>query len=218
LRASPEERISRASSTGWAALFHPDYRRRTIVLCIFHLFQTVGYYGFGTLVPLVLAAKGFTIIHSLTYTTLVLLGYPVGSALSVPIVERMDRKWLIVTGALLMAGFGLALGFAAAPAWIVAFGFAYTVVSNLFSNAFHVFQAEIFPTFVRTTAAGTAYALSRLSSAAMPFVLLPVLNTRGAPAMFGVVALAMAVVIVDIAFFAPSTTGRTLEQVATERG
>jgi len=103
-------------------------------------------------------------------------------------------------------------------AWIVVFGFSYTVVSNLFSNAFHVFQAEIFPTFMRTTAAGTAYALSRLSSAAMPFVLLPVLNTRGAPTMFGVVALAMLVVIVDIAFFAPSTTGRTLEQVAIERG
>jgi len=148
----------------------------------------------------------------------VLLGYPVGSALSVPIVERMDRKWLIVTGAILMAGFGLALGFAVSTAWIVVFGFSYTVVSNLFSNAFHVFQAEIFPTFMRTTAAGTAYALSRLSSAAMPFVLLPVLNTRGAPTMFGVVALAMLVVIVDIAFFAPSTTGRTLEQVAIERG
>jgi MFS transporter, putative metabolite:H+ symporter len=218
LRASAEEQISSTSSTGWAALFHPDYRRRTIVLCIFHLFQTVGYYGFGTLVPLVLAAKGFTVIHSLTYTTLVLLGYPVGSALSVPIVERMDRKWLIVTGAILMAGFGLALGFAVSTAWIVVFGFSYTVVSNLFSNAFHVFQAEIFPTFMRTTAAGTAYALSRLSSAAMPFVLLPVLNTRGAPTMFGVVALAMLVVIVDIAFFAPSTTGRTLEQVAIERG
>jgi MFS transporter, putative metabolite:H+ symporter len=152
----------------------------------------------------------------LTYTTLVLIGYPVGSALSVPIVERVDRRWMIVGGAVLMAVFGVALGFAASPLWIVASGFSYTVVSNVFSNAFHVFQAEIFPTFMRTTAAGTAYALSRLSSAAMPFVLLPVLNDRGAPAMFGVVALAMLVVVVDIGLFAPSTTGRTLEQVATE--
>jgi len=218
LAAPAEERRANASSPGWAVLFHPDYRRRTIVLCVFHLFQTVGYYGFGTLVPLVLAAKGFTIIHSLTYTTVVLIGYPVGSALSVPIVERIDRRWLIVTGAVLMGAFGLALGFAAAPTWIVIFGFSYTVVSNLFSNAFHVFQAEIFPTFMRTTAAGTAYALSRLSSAAMPFVLLPVLNTRGPATMFSVVALAMSVVVLDIAVFAPSTTGRTLEQVAAERG
>jgi MFS transporter, putative metabolite:H+ symporter len=205
-----------ARSAGPFALFAREYRRRTLVLCVFHLFQTVGYYGFGTLVPIILAAKGFTVVHSLTYTTLVLIGYPVGSALSVPIVERVDRRWMIVGGAVLMAVFGVALGFAASPLWIVASGFSYTVVSNVFSNAFHVFQAEIFPTFMRTTAAGTAYALSRLSSAAMPFVLLPVLNDRGAPAMFGVVALAMLVVIVDIGLFAPSTTGRTLEQVATE--
>lgn len=213
-----EDHIATTSAGGWLALFHRDYRRRTIVLCVFHLFQTVGYYGFGTLVPLVLAAKGFTVIHSLTYTTLVLLGYPIGSALSVPIVERIDRRWLIVTGALSMAGFGVALGFATSPLWIVAFGFSYTVVSNLFSNAFHVFQAEIFPTAIRATASGTAYALSRLSSAAMPFVLLPVLNARGAAAMFTVVASAMFVVIVDIGLFAPSTTGRTLEAVARERG
>jgi len=216
LHPTAEENIPVAGSAGWAALFQRRYRRRTIVLYVFHLFQTVGYYGFGTLVPLVLAAKGFTVVHSLTYTAIVLLGYPVGSALSIPIVERVDRRWLIVAGAALMAVLGLALGVARTPAWIIASGFSYTVVSNLFSNAFHVFQAEIFPTFMRTTAAGTAYALSRLSSAAMPFVLLPVLNTRGATTMFAAVALAMLIVIADIGFFAPSTTGRTLEQVAME--
>lgn len=198
---------------GLRVLFSSAYGPRALVLCVFHLFQTVGYYGFGTLVPLVLAAKGFTIVHSLTYTSIALLGYPVGSALSVPIVDRIDRRWLIVWGAILMAAFGMALGFAGAPGWIVLFGFSYTVVSNLFSNAFHVFQAEIFPTSMRTTAAGAAYALSRLSSAAMPFLLLPVLGRYGPPAMFAVVAAAMLIVVVDIALFAPSTTGRSLEQV-----
>jgi putative MFS transporter len=184
------------------------------VLCVFHIFQTVGYYGFGTLVPLLLASKGFSVVSSLTYTSIVFVGYPVGSALSVPIVERVDRRWLIVASGMLMAGFGVALGAATAPAVIVACGFAYTVVSNIFSNAFHIFQAEIFPTFVRATAAGTAYGLSRLSSAAMPFVLLPVLDRHGGAAMFAVVAMAMIIVAIDIGLFAPSTTGRPLERVA----
>jgi putative MFS transporter len=112
-----------------------------------------------------------------------------------------------------MALFGLALGAATTPAAIIAFGFAYTIVSNVFSNAFHIFQAEIFPTFVRATAAGTSYGLSRLSSAAMPFVLLPVLERWGASAMFGIVAIAMLIVVADIALFAPSTTGVALERV-----
>jgi MFS transporter, putative metabolite:H+ symporter len=205
--------VAATGSSSLGALLSPAYRGRTAALCVFHIFQTVGYYGFGTLVPLVLGAKGFSVVTSLTYTSIVFFGYPLGSALSLPLVERIDRRWLIVGSAILMAVFGLALGGAAAPAAIIAFGFAYTLASNVFSNAFHIFQAEIFPTFIRATAAGTAYGLSRLSSAAMPFVLLPVLEQRGATAMFGAVAIAMLIVVVDIALFAPRTTGLALERV-----
>jgi putative MFS transporter len=114
----------------------------------------------------------------------------------------------------LMAAFGLTLGYASAPALILASGFLYTATSNIFSNALHIFQVEIFPTFARATAAGTAYGMSRLSTAAMPFVLVPVLDRYGPTAMFGVVAVALAICIVDIALFAPSTTGRALETIA----
>ena len=197
-------------------LFSPDYRGRTMMLWVFQVFQSVGYYGFGTLVPLVLVAKGFSVVTSLTYTSLVFIGYPLGSALSILMVERIDRRWLIVGSASLMAGFGLALAAAQSAATIVPLGVSYTMASNIFSNAFHVFQAEIFPTAVRATAAGTSYGLSRLSSAAMPFVLLPLLNQSGAVAAFGAVAVAMVIVVVDVGLFAPSTTGRALEDVAAQ--
>jgi putative MFS transporter len=210
--AAADERPAPGSSN-LAALLSPAYRGRAAAMCVFHIFQTVGYYGFGTLVPLVLASKGFSVVTSLTYTSIVFFGYPLGSALSLPLVERVDRRWLIVGAAILMALFGLALGAAATPSAIIACGLAYTVVSNVFSNAFHIFQAEIFPTFVRATAAGTAYGLSRLSSAAMPFVLLPVLERWGASAMFGAVAAAMLIVVAVISLFAPSTTGLALERV-----
>src|SRR5205085_4310279 len=78
-----------------ALLFSRQYAGRTIVLWVFHVFQTVGYYGFGTLVPLVLASKGISIVTSLTYVSAVYLGYPLGSALSIPLVEQVDRRWLI---------------------------------------------------------------------------------------------------------------------------
>lgn len=35
----------------------------------------------------------------------------------------------------------------------MALGFAYTTVSNVFSNAFHTYQGELFPTSLRATAA-----------------------------------------------------------------
>jgi putative MFS transporter len=191
----------------------PQYRSRMIMLGVFHVFQTIGYYGFGTLVPLVLAAKGYSIVTSLTFTTLTFVGYPIGSALSLPIIERVDRKWLIAGSASLMSVLGVAMGYSSSPVAIVVLGFLYTAVSNIFSNGLHIFQVEIFPTGVRTTAAGACYGLSRLSSAAMPFVLLPVLERWGAGAMFVVVATALWIVILDVAFFAPPTTGRSLEDV-----
>ena len=195
-------------------LFTPENRQRTLMLYVFQVFQTIGYYGFGTMVPLVLASKGFSVLASLTYTTIAFVGYPVGSALSLLIIEHIDRRLLIMVAAFAMATFGLALGFVTTPWLIGVSGILYTLVSNVFSNAFHVLQGEIFPTAIRARAAGSAYGLSRLSSAAMPFVLLPVLDQYGAGAMFAIVATAMVIVIVDIGLFAPRTTGRTLEQIA----
>jgi MFS transporter, putative metabolite:H+ symporter len=221
----PVESIRPNSSTGarvqtsrqsYVALFDPENRRRTLMLYVFQVFQTIGYYGFGTMVPLVLASKGFSVLASLTYTTVAFLGYPLGSGLSLFVVEEIDRRLLIMISALAMATFGLALGFAASPFRIGTLGFLYTLVSNIFSNAFHILQGEIFPTAIRGRAAGSAYGLSRLSSAAMPFVLLPVLNHYGAGVMFAVVAAAMLIVIVDIGLFAPRTTGRKLEEITAE--
>ena len=198
---------------GLSVLFSGEYRTRVIMLGVFHIFQTIGYYGFGTLVPLVLASKGYSIVTSLTFTTLTFIGYPIGSALSLPLIERLDRKWLIVVSAFFMSVLGIGMGYSTSPFAIVVLGFLYTAVSNVFSNGLHIFQVEIFPTFVRATAAGMCYGLSRLSSAAMPFVLLPVIERWGAGPMFVVVAGALWIVILDVALFAPSTTGRSLEEV-----
>jgi putative MFS transporter len=196
-----------------AVLFEERFRARTFMLGAFQVFQTVGYYGFGTLVPIVLASKGYSIVTSLSFVALTFVGYPIGSALSLLVIERIDRRWIIVGSALLMSILGVCLGYATSPGAIVTLGFLYTLASNFFSNGLHVFQVEIFPTFVRATASGACYGLSRLSSGAMPFVLLPVLRWWGAGPMFLVIAAALWIVMIDIALFAPSTTGRSLEEV-----
>ncbi len=192
------------------------YGRRTGMMAAFHALQTLGYYGFGTMVPIVLAAKGFPIVQSLLFSALTFVGYPVGSALSLPLVERVERKYLVIGSVLGMAVFGLAFGFARTVPLIVAFGFIYTAISNLFSNAYHIYQAEIFPTRLRATAASGTYAVSRLSTALMPFVLVPLLYGAGSGALFSVVAVAMILVALDIAVLGPRTTGRALETVNAE--
>lgn len=194
-------------------LFTGPWRRRTVMLWVFHSVQTFGYYGFGTLVPLVLTEKGYSVTSSLTYTALSFIGYPLGSALSIPVMERIDRKWIIVASAGGMVVLGLAFAAGTSPFWITVFGLLYTMMSNLFSNALHAYQVELYPTNIRATAAGSAYSLSRLTTALMPFVLVPLLHGQGPGAVFTVVVAAMCVVMADVAFLGPRTTGLSLERI-----
>lgn len=189
------------------------YRQRLGMLAVFHLFQSFGYYGFGTLAALVLVSRGYDVTSSLLFTALSYIGYPVGSALSIPLLKFFERKYLVIATIAAMAAFGLLFATVDNTALIVAFGFLTTATSNVFSNVYHVYQAEIFPTDVRATAVGWTYSLSRLSSGALPFILIPVLDDYGAAAMFTVVLIALAIVIAVVAWIGPRTTRRNLEDI-----
>jgi len=154
------------------------------MLVIFQVLQTIAYYGFGTLAPLVLVNKGFEVTESLGYAALTFAGYPIGSLVSIPLVERFERKFLIIASALGIALCGIVFAAADNVVLIVVAGFLLTAVSNVFSNAFHIYQAEIFPTAIRTTASGIAYSLSRATSTVLPFMAVPALAAFGPVAVF----------------------------------
>ncbi|WP_319448814.1 MULTISPECIES: MFS transporter [unclassified Mycobacterium] len=190
-----------------------DYRSRSVMLVIFQVLQTVAYYGFAVLAPLVLVGKGFTVTESLGYAALSFAGYPLGSLVSVPLVERFERKYLIIASALGIAVFGILFAAAEQVAVIVVSGFLLTAISNVFSNAFHIYQAEIFPTAIRTTASGIAYSLSRATSTVMPFIAVPALAALGPVAVFSGSAVLIVLLCLDVALLGPRSTGLKLEQV-----
>ena len=214
------DRVSATPVRTSADLTHPlrrlrlsPYRERVVMLCLFHIFQPFGYYGFGTLAALVLVSRGYDVTSSLLFTALSYIGYPIGSLLSIPLLKRFERKYLVMDSVAAMAVFGLLFATVHSSALIVVFGFLTTAMSNVFSNVYHVYQAEIFPSDVRATAVGWTYSLSRLSSGALPFILVPVLDTYGAAAMFTVVVAALAATMAVIALMGPRTTGRNLEEI-----
>jgi putative MFS transporter len=189
------------------------YRQRLIMNAVFHLFQPFGYYGFGTLATLVLVHRGFDVTSSLLFTAVSFIGYPLGSLLSIPLLKRFERKYLIMATVVVMAVCGVLFAVANDPAMIVVFGLLTTAASNVFSNVYHVYQAEIFPNDVRATAVGWTYSVSRLSSAALPFILIPVLNHFGATTMFAVVLVALAATVAVLAPIGPRTAGRSLDEI-----
>ncbi|MEV6259589.1 MFS transporter [Streptomyces sp. NPDC051784] len=211
--AVPAAPVAPARKVPLGRMFKAPYARRTVMWWIFQVLQTVGYYGFGSLAPVVLQAKGHTVTESLSYAALSYLGYPVGSALSVPLIDRIERRTLIIASALGIAAFGLVFGFADASWLIVGSGFLLTVCSNVFSNAFHVYQTEIFPTDLRSSAIGIAYSLSRLTSVVLPFVAIDVLDDLGPDAVFVGSGVLMLVLCLNVRILGPRTTGRRLESI-----
>jgi putative MFS transporter len=189
------------------------YRQRLFMLVVFHLFQPFGYYGFGTLAALVLVSRGYDVTSSLLFTAVSFIGYPLGSLISIPLLKRFERKYLIMATIAVMAVCGLLFAVVSVPVMIVVFGLLTTAASNVFSNIYHVYQAEIFPSDVRATAVGWTYSVSRLSSAALPFILIPVLNHYGATAMFGVVLVALVAAVAVLVPIGPRTTGKSLDEI-----
>lgn len=196
-----------------AVLRQSPYDKRYVMLAIFHLFQSFGYYGFGTLAGAVVKSRGFDVTDSTLFIALSFLGYPIGSLLSIPLLNTIERRTLVIASILSVAVFGFGFAYSGNTVLIVAFGVLTTCASNVFSNAYHVYQAEIFPSRVRSTAIGSTYALSRIMSGVLPFILLPVLSSYGPAAMFGVISAALLIVACAVRALGPLTTRRSQEEI-----
>jgi putative MFS transporter len=213
---APEATVGRKPGTlreRIALLCRPPYNKRYLMLTIFHLLQGFGYYGFGTLANTVVKSRGFDVTDGTLFVALSFLGYPVGSLLSIPLLNWIERRTLVIASILTIAAFGLCFAYSNNSALIVCFGFLTTCASNVFSNAYHVYQSEIFPASARSTAIGSTYSLSRLVSGVLPFILIPILSQYGPGAMFGSIATALLVVAVTVRTLGPLTTRRSQDEI-----
>ncbi|ATL65766.1 MFS transporter [Nocardia terpenica] len=204
-------REATAARAGFLEILRAPFRTRTLLFSAVMILQVFGYYGFGTLAVLVLQAKGFTVVNSLGYLAITYLGYPIGSLLAIPLIERVQRKYLVLASTALMAVFGLIFGFATSVPVILFAGGLFTLASNVFSDALHTYLPESFPTSVRGTASGTTYSLSKLSTAIQPFLLLPLLERHGPGAVFTVITAALVIMMGLIAVWGPLTGRNPLE-------
>ena len=195
-------------------IIRPPYLPRTIMLILFNVFESVGYYGFANWVPTLLIRHGITITHSLQYTFIIAIAAPFAPLVFYGAADRVERKWLIMASALGVGVFGLIFAVVRSPAAIVTLGVLLTVANNVMSFAFHTYQAELYPTRIRAVAVGFVYAWSRLSVVFMAFVIAFTLRDFGVPGVFTLIAGSMAVVIVAIGLLGPRTRNLSLEEIA----
>jgi putative MFS transporter len=209
--ASAEIQPSRGS---FIEIWRPPYLRRTMMLVIFNLFQTVGFYGFANWVPTLLIERGIAVTSSLQYTFIIAVAAPFGPLLAVALADKLERKWQIVFAAFGIAVSGLLFARMTAAALLILFGVLLTLSNNIMSYSLHAYQAELYPTRIRARAIGFVYSWSRLSVVFTSFVIAFFLARFGVSGVFTLIAGSMAVVMLAIGLFGPRTNNLALEKIS----
>ncbi|MBO0874505.1 MAG: MFS transporter, partial [Pseudonocardia sp.] len=151
-------------------LFLPPLRRRTGMLLVAWIFQTLGFYGFVSWVPTLLEAHGFPLATSLGFSALTTIGAVPGALAAWPISDRFRRRTPAVVVAVLIAICGISYGLSFNAVAIVAFGFAVSFLIQTFAALLYAYTPELYPTAVRNTGSGFAYGMGRLANIVGPLV------------------------------------------------
>jgi len=198
------------------SLWAPPYRRRTIVLIGFHVFQTIGYFGFSNWLPTLLVSQGIEIGKSLAYTAVLALVPPIAPLVFSLFADKLERKWMVAAGALLAAVAGLAMSRVTQNsnfAVFTAIGAFVAIGNSLMSLSYHTYQSELFPTPVRARGVGFVYSFSRLSAIFSSYIIAATLDRTGSVGVFVLISSAMVVVALIVGLFGPRTRGLALEQI-----
>ena len=206
--------VEPSGSGRFAEIWRRPYRDRTILLTVFQVCQTIGFYGFAAWVPSLLIAKGIRVTTSLEYSFVIAISNPLGPLIGIVVADWFERKWQIVASALGVAVFGMLFAAGTDPSVLIGLGVLMTLAINWMSFTFHGYQAELFPTRIRARAVGFVYAWSRLSAAFAGLLIAWLLQHGGVTGVFVFIAGAMAVVMLAIGLFGPKTRGRALEDVS----
>ncbi len=198
----------------WAEMFSPFYRPRTLALSVFQFCQTIAIFGFTSWVPILLVERGYSSVHSLAWTFVILVLTPLGGLLGGYFAERFERKWQLVGTAIGICVFGF--GFALAPnvGLIVASGVLLTLCNNWLISVFHPYAAELFPTRIRAQALGFSFSWSRVSAIFVGYWVSAILAGYGTAGVFAMISAAMLLIVLSIGIFGPRTNARRLEEIS----
>ncbi|SDV48289.1 MFS transporter [Chitinasiproducens palmae] len=198
----------------FADMWVAPYRKRAIMMILFNVFQTVGYYGFANWVPTLLVKQGITVTTSLMYSSIIAIAAPLGPIIGLFIADRFERKTVIVTMAIVNIVCGLAFSQITNSVGLIVMGLCLTLAGNIISYSYHAYQTELFPTGMRARAVGFVYSWSRFSAIFSAFIIASVLGHFGTTGVFVFIAGAMLVVIFAIGLLGPRTRNLALEVIS----
>ncbi|MER6688576.1 MFS transporter [Streptomyces minutiscleroticus] len=200
-------------------LLQKKYLLPTLLLTVLWVTQTIGFFGYSSWAPTLLAKEGFSVEKSIFYVALTTVGAPLGSFLASLVTDRFERKWCLVAFGTVIALCGLLYGLTFDPVLIVVFGFLVNLFERGYTALGYAYSPELFDTRGRSLGTGISYGLGRLSNAAGPLIIAALYNRTGYQSVFCFIAGTWVLGAVVLAVFGPRTrAARLARSVTRENG
>lgn len=194
-------------------LLHQPYAGRLAVFMSMWFLWYIGNYGFLGDAASLIEEHGAAVGGSILYLAIGSIGYPVGAALMIGLVDRVERRLLILGATIVWLVGMLLIGSFASSATIYVGAFLASLALGSYLQVAYTFTAESFPTRARSTgfafSDGIGHAGGALGALVLPIVV-------GSFSFFvGFAAIGVTGLLAGlVALVGPAATGQRLERVS----
>ncbi|MCE0762806.1 MFS transporter [Pseudonocardia kujensis] len=187
--------------------------RKTVVAAAACVFLILSFYGFSSWVPTLLVERGYSTAESLTYSSILAIAAVPGALLAMPIIDRFERKSVILVLEVAVAVLLLLFGLIDHPAAIIVCGFGAAMLMQTGVATLYTYIAEVFPLHLRGLGSGIANGSGRLAGVVGGFLVAALYSGTGLVGVFTYLALAALGMGLVMALFGERTTNRRLEDI-----
>ncbi|MCM3612252.1 MFS transporter [Planococcus sp. MERTA32b] len=207
-----KKNVLRSISVNIKDVWSRKYVKATLMLWIVWFMVVFSYYGMFLWLPSVMVLKGFTLIKSFQYVLIMTLAQLPGYFTAAWLIEKIGRKFVLVTYLLGTAASALAFGNAESLAMLITAG-AFLSFFNLGAwGALYAYSPEQYPTVIRGTGTGMAASFGRIGGIFGPLLVGFMLTAGfGVNVIFAVFCSAIIIGALAVAFLGTETKQKELE-------
>ncbi|MGE7602136.1 MFS transporter [Peribacillus sp. NPDC097675] len=177
------------------------FARQTLVLWILWFCVVFSYYGMFLWLPSVMVMKGFSMIQSFEYVLIMTLAQLPGYFSAAWLIEKMGRKFVLITYLIGTAGSAFFFGSAEGLSLLIVSGMFLSFFNLGAWGALYAYTPEQYPTVIRGTGTGLAAGIGRVGGILGP-LLVGYLVAGGTPisTIFTIFTIAILIGALAVAF------------------
>ena len=183
-----------------------EYARSTFVLWVLWFTVVFSYYGMFLWLPSVMVMKGFSMIQSFEYVLIMTLAQLPGYYSAAWLIERMGRKFVLVTYLLGTAASALVFGAAESTAILIGSGILLSFFNLGAWGALYAYSPEQYPAVIRGTGSGMAAAIGRVGGILGPLLVGSLVSAGYSISfIFTIFCISIVIGVIAVAFFGKET-------------